>query len=101
MGYYRVLVRCELPDGFSIDGEAIGGFYTTRFVDASFDVAAGKLAIEGLQDEEKFRNLRAQLTAAPVITAEEIELVHMRRAPDAPLIGFAFYPANADPGNAA
>jgi hypothetical protein len=47
MGYYKVLLRCELPKPLIIDGDTIGGFYTTRFVDASFDVAAGELAIEG------------------------------------------------------
>jgi hypothetical protein len=101
MGYYRVLLHCELPNGFSIDGEPVGGFYTTRFVDASFDVAAGKLAVEELQHEAKFRDLRAQLSAAPVITAEEIQLADTPPAPDASLIGFAFYPVNRDSGDAA
>jgi hypothetical protein len=101
MGCYKVLLRCELPKPLIIDGDTIGGFYTTRFVDASFDVAAGELAIEGLRNEEKFYNLRAQLSGEPVITAEEIELAKTRQEPDAPLIGFVFYPVNDDSGDAA
>ena len=90
MGYYRVLLRCELPDGFRIDGEPMSGFHTTRFVDASSEVAAGEAAIDALRRETKFRALRAQLTADLMITAEEVEPEKNRRA-DAPLAGFLFH----------
>ena len=68
----------------------MSGFYTTRFVDAGSDVAAGDAAIEALQREAKFVALRSQLAGEPVITAEEIEPEQTRRV-DAPLHGYAFY----------
>ena len=90
MGYYRVLLRCELPDGFCIDEEPMSGFYTTRFVDAGSDVAAGDAAIEALQREAKFVAMRANLPGNPLIKAEEIEPEQTRRV-DAPLHGYVFF----------
>ena len=45
MSYYRVLLLCQLPQGFTIEGEAVGGFYTTRYKRAGEDVDAGRMAI--------------------------------------------------------
>jgi hypothetical protein len=100
MGWYRVVLHCALPPGFSLDGEAVGGFYTPRFVEASFDGAAGDLAIEQLQAEPKFADLRMQLSGEPVVTADDIEPAEAP-SPDAPLAGFIFYPVHEEPEDAA
>jgi hypothetical protein len=101
MAWYRVLLHCVLPEGFSRDDEAIAGFYTTRFVEAPFDKAAGDAAIDLLQGEQKFRDLRAQLSADPAIEAAEIEPWGEAPEPDARKIGFVFYPVNERPEDAA
>jgi hypothetical protein len=92
MGWYRVMLHCVLPEGFSLDDEPIAGFYTTRFVQAPFDKAAGEIAIDLLRDEQKFRDLRAQLPADVTIGADEVEPWEEAPEPDARKTGFVFYP---------
>ena len=89
MGYYRVTIHCRLPNGLMIDGDAIGGFHTTRVVEAPFEQAAGRMAIERLQRERKFLDLRAQ-SADPIVTVDAIEPTDVPPA-DAPPSGYAFY----------
>jgi len=101
MGWYRVVLHCALPEGFSVDDEPIAGFYTTRFVEAPFDKAAGEIATHELQGEQKFRDLRAQLSSDPIVDAEDIEPWAETPDPEARKIGFVFYPVNERPGDAA
>ena len=101
MGWYRVLLHGALPEGFSRDDEAVAGFYTTRFVEAAFDKAAGDAAIDELRREQKFRDLREQLSADPVIEAEKVEPWGEVPDPDARKTGFVFYFGNERPEDAA
>src|SRR5687768_4420775 len=93
MGWFKVVLHCVLPEGFSIDDEAVAGFYTPRFVQAPFDKAAADIAILQLQAESKFRDMRAQLSGEPIVTADDIEPADAP-PPDAPLAGFVFYPVH-------
>jgi hypothetical protein len=90
-------LRGLLPEALRIDEEeAVTGFYTTRFVEAPFDKAAADVAIALFRSEQKYRDLRNQLSADPVIDADEVEPWDEVPDPKARKTGLVFYSDTED-----
>ncbi len=86
----------------ALDGEEKSlGFFTTRFVDAESEAAAGQRAIAKVRRERKFRRISRDLPSER-IEVEEIAQVSFWAQRFSCRLGFSFYMAeeDAEPGTA-